>query len=188
MPVEAIFDKFPEMETERLILRQIHPSDAEAVFAILSDGSVTEFYDDDPFPSVSGSLDQIEVWERIFQRHWGIRWGIGLKSGGGLIGTCGYYSIHSLHKRAGIGYELARAHWTQGMMTEALTAILEFGFEALELNRAEAFVMPENTASIRLLEKLDFINEGLLAKYENWGSKGFVDLYIFALLRPESGL
>ena len=68
-------------------------------------------------------------------------------------------------------------------MTEALTAVLDFGFARIGLNRIEAYVMPGNTASIRLLEKLGFANEGLLAQYENWGGKGFVDLYMFGKTR-----
>ena len=72
-------------------------------------------------------------------------------------------------------------------MTEALGGIIDFGFGSLELNRIEAVIMPGNMASINLLEKLGFENEGLLREYERWGSKGFVDLCIFALLRKEWG-
>lgn len=68
-------------------------------------------------------------------------------------------------------------------MTEALDAILDLGFNKMELNRIEAVVMPENSASIKLLEKLGFHNEGLLKEYENWGSKGFTDLCMLSLLR-----
>jgi RimJ/RimL family protein N-acetyltransferase len=57
--------------------------------------------------------------------------------------------------RAGIGYELARPFWRQGIMTEALAAIIDLGF----------------------------YNEGLLKEYENWGSKGFVDLCMLSILR-----
>ena len=67
-------------------------------------------------------------------------------------------------------------------MTEAMRAILEYGFEALDLNRIQALVMPENEASIGLLEKLGFRNEGILKDYERWGSKGFVDLCMYAVL------
>ena len=70
-------------------------------------------------------------------------------------------------------------------MTEALCAILNFGFGEMELNRIESVVMPENTASIIMLEKLGFRNEGLLEEYEKWGSKGFVDLCMFAMLRKD---
>ena len=72
-------------------------------------------------------------------------------------------------------------------MTESLSAMIGFGFVELELNRIEAVIMPDNTASINLLEKLGFRKEGLLAEYEKWGSKGFVDLYMFAILRRDWG-
>lgn len=68
-------------------------------------------------------------------------------------------------------------------MTEALSAIINLGFGEMEVNRIEAVVMPENTASIIMLEKLGFRKEGLLEEYEKWGSKGFVDLYLFAMLK-----
>ena len=72
-------------------------------------------------------------------------------------------------------------------MTEALSAILKFGFDELELNRIEAVVLPENTASIQMLEKLGFRKEGLLEEYEKWGNKGFVDLCMCAILRKDFG-
>jgi ribosomal-protein-alanine N-acetyltransferase len=72
-------------------------------------------------------------------------------------------------------------------MSEALSAIIDLGFQEMELNRIEAVVMPENLGSIRLLEKLGFHNEGKLREYENWGEKGFTDLFMLSLLRKEWG-
>jgi len=184
MPISTAFEKFPLLETKRLILRQIQLPDASALYQILSDPAVTEYYDDDPFTDISQAQEQIESWLLGFERRWALRWGIALKSEGGLIGTCGLYGFHTLHLRAGVGYELAQAYWRQGIMSEALAAVCRFGFEVMELNRIQASVMPGNTASVRLLEKLGCINEGLLARYERWGSKGFVDLYMFGLLNP----
>jgi ribosomal-protein-alanine N-acetyltransferase len=89
--------------------------------------------------------------------------------------------------RAGIGYELARSHWRQGIMKEALGAIIALGFKEMGINRIEAVVMPENIASLKLLEKLGFHNEGVLKEYENWGSKGFTDLCMLALTRTSWG-
>jgi ribosomal-protein-alanine N-acetyltransferase len=183
--METAFKSFPVIETERLSLRKIHTADARAVFAILSEEVVAEFYDDDPYSSVSEALEQIGIWEWIFTNRRGIRWGITLKSGGGLIGTCGFYAFHRLHLRAGIGYELAPIYWRQGVMTEALSAILDYGFGEMGLNRIEASVMPGNIASIRLLEGLGFTKEGLLSQYEHWGSKGFVDLVMYSLLNSK---
>lgn len=183
MAINRAFQTFPQLETTNLFLRRMSPSDASALFKILSDDEVTEFYDDDAFVDVSQASDQIEVWENGFNTQSCIRWGITRKDEGYLIGSCGYYGFHTWYKRASIGYELARTCWRQGIMTEALGAIIEFGFGKMELNRIEAVVMPENTASIIMLEKIGFNKEGLLEEYEKWGSKGFVNLYMFAMLR-----
>jgi ribosomal-protein-alanine N-acetyltransferase len=184
MSIDRVFQEFPELQTARLVLRQITASDAPALYAILSDEQVTQYYDDDPFTDISQAEEQISAWENGYNRKWMLRWGIAFKPGGDLIGTCGFYGFHRLHLRAAIGYELMKSHWRQGIMSEALDAILAFGFDQVGLNRIQAVVMPDNLASIRLLEKLGFRNEGLLSKYEYWGNKGFLDLCMFGLTRP----
>lgn len=70
-------------------------------------------------------------------------------------------------------------------MTEALEAVLGFGFREVGLHRIQAVVMPGNVGSERLLEKLGFQREGILREYENWGDKGYVDVTMFSLLRGE---
>ena len=185
MSINKALQTFTKLETKNLFLRRMSPSDASALFKILSDDEVTEFYDDDTFVDVSQASDQIEAWENGFNNQSCIRWGITRKDENNLIGSCGYYGFHTWYKRASIGYELARNYWRRGIMTEALDAIIEFGFGKMALNRIEAVVMPENTASIIMLEKIGFKKEGLLEEYEKWGSKGFVNLYMFAMLRND---
>jgi ribosomal-protein-alanine N-acetyltransferase len=182
MSIDSVFQSFPQLETSRLLLRRMQVTDAEAIFKILADDEVTRYYDDATYTDISQARDQIEAWENGFRNKRCIRWGITRKDDRAVIGTCGYYGFHTWHMRAGIGYELARTHWRQGLMTEALTAILDLGFKKMGLNRIEAVVMPENGASIKLLEKLGFSNEGLLKEYENWGDKGFTDLCMLSVL------
>lgn len=183
MPIQQALQNFPLLKTKNLYLRRIKPADASAVFGVLSDEEVTEYYDDDPITDISQALDQIKAWDYGFINTRCVRWGITRKEEDVMIGTCGYYAFHAWNQRALIGYELARSSWRQGIMSEALAAVIGFGFTELELNRVEAVTMPENTASINLLEKLGFRKEGLLAEYERWSSKGFVDLWMFAMLR-----
>jgi ribosomal-protein-alanine N-acetyltransferase len=183
MSIDSIFQSFPQLETKRLVLRRLQGTDSDALYSILGDEEVTRYYDDATFTQVSQANEQIEAWENGFLHRRCIRWGITRKEDGVLIGTCGYYGIHPWHLRASIGYELGRQFWRQGLMTEALNAIIDLGFKAMNLNRIDALVMPDNIASIRLLEKIGFKNEGLLREYENWGDKGFTDLYILSLLR-----
>jgi ribosomal-protein-alanine N-acetyltransferase len=183
MTIDNIFQSFPQIETRNLVLRRIQEPDSQAIFRILSDEEVTRYYDDATFAQIDQANYQIQAWENGFKHERCIRWGITLKNDLGVVGTCGFYGFHSWHMRASIGYELGRPFWRQGIMTEALTAIMRVGFMEMDLNRIEAVVMPENQPSIKLLEKLGFANEGVLKEYENWGSKGFKDLCMFAMIR-----
>jgi ribosomal-protein-alanine N-acetyltransferase len=183
--LDCVFQSFPHLETERLVLRRLHRDDAESLFAILSDEEVARFYDDEAFAGISQARKQIEAWARGYEEWRVIRWGIVHRGTDTVIGTCGYYGFHRWHGRASLGYELARPYWRQGIMTEALAAIIGFGFREVGLNRVQAVLMPGNVASVKLLEKLGFQREGVLRQYENWGEKGYVDLFIFSLLRQE---
>jgi ribosomal-protein-alanine N-acetyltransferase len=69
-------------------------------------------------------------------------------------------------------------------MTEALTAVLNFGFKRLDLNRIEALVKPDNDASLGLLRKLGFREEGLLRQYGYWHGR-YHDLAIYSILKSE---
>jgi ribosomal-protein-alanine N-acetyltransferase len=86
-----------------------------------------------------------------------------------------------------LGYELHPDHWRKGLMTEALQAVLEFGFHGGAtpvVHRMEALVDSRNTASIRLLEKLGFQMEGVRRHFGFW--KGFyVDVLLFAMLNTD---
>jgi ribosomal-protein-alanine N-acetyltransferase len=183
MSIESIFRSFPQLGTRNLILRRMQVTDSNAVFKILADDEVTRYYDDATFTDISQASDQIKAWENGYINKRCIRWGIARKDDRTIIGSCGYYGFHAWHMRASIGYELAHPFWRHGIMTEALEAIIDLGFTVMGLHRIEAVVMPENNASIKLLEKLGFSNEGILKEYENWGGKGFVDLCMLALLR-----
>jgi [ribosomal protein S5]-alanine N-acetyltransferase len=176
------FDAFPEIETERLLLREIMPEDAPAVFAIFGDPAVTRYYDLDTYADISQAEELIDFFDESFELERAIRWGIERKADDQLMGTCGYVWLRRF--RGEIGYDLAQAYWRQGYMAEALDAILEFGFDELELNRIEALTMVENRASAALLEKLGFCAEGILRQHDYF--KGaFHDMRLFALLRQD---
>jgi len=185
LDLDAVFQAFPRLETERFVLRQLHASDAEPLFSVFSDEEVTRFYDDEAFTEVGQAREQIEAWARGFDAQRAVRWGIAQRTDDTVVGTCGYYGFHTWNSRGSIGYELARPSWRQGIMTEALDAIIGFGFGEIGLNRIQAVVMPGNVGSEKLLEKLGFRREGLLREYENWGGKGYVDVTMFSLLRSE---
>lgn len=180
--VETLFSTFPELETERLLLRQLQPEDAADLLRVFGDDEVTRYYDLYSYQSVDEAREMIDFFAESFELERGIRWGIARKQDNVIIGTCGYVWLRRF--RGEIGYELGRAHWRQGFMSEALDAILAFGFEALDLNRIEALVMLDNVASAGLLRGLGFEEEGVLREHDFFKER-FHDMRCFSILRRD---
>ncbi|BAY08440.1 GNAT family N-acetyltransferase [Calothrix sp. NIES-2098] len=182
MSINAAFQNFPQLTTENLILRETTLNDTPAVFQIFADDAVTKYHDVETATNIEQAQFLIQRRAERFQNQQAIRWGIARKEDNAIVGSCGY-SIRNRFQ-AEIGYELARDYWRKGLMTEALSAIIQWGFEQLDLNRIEAFVMLENNASIQLLKKLQFVEEGVLREYGFWKGR-FHDLKIFSLLKKD---
>jgi ribosomal-protein-alanine N-acetyltransferase len=64
--LDCVFQAFPHLETERLVLRRLHLTDAESLFAILANEEVTRFYDDVAFTEISQAREQIKAWASGF--------------------------------------------------------------------------------------------------------------------------
>jgi ribosomal-protein-alanine N-acetyltransferase len=174
---------FPYLETKRLLLRDATPEDAEAVFAVFSDSRVTQFHDMDTLISLDDAIKVIKRRKQGFESGRGIRWGITRKEDNYLIGSCGFTWIPEANG-AEVGYELASQFWQQGIMSEALNAILKYGFENKQLEFVIAEIMLENLASRKLLQKLGFQSQEILKKHGFWKGK-YHDLERFILTRAE---
>ncbi|WP_153396974.1 GNAT family N-acetyltransferase [Chryseobacterium vaccae] len=172
---------YPVLETERLILRQLTPDDAEDLFEYFSLNEVMEYYDLAPFKTIEDAQNIITHFNGEFEKGKGFRWALELKSEKRVIGTCGYHNWHKEHYKAEIGYELNPKFWRNSYMKEAVLPILTFGFETLQLHRVDAFIDPANIASEKLLKSLNFKEEGFLRDF--FFEKGkFVDAKIFGLI------
>jgi [ribosomal protein S5]-alanine N-acetyltransferase len=181
---EAFAAEFPAIETERLLLRKPEADDIPQLYSIFSNPEATRFYDVETFSSLIEAEDLLESLSWRYSMKQQIRWAICWKGDKTLLGTCGFHSIETHHNKSEIGYELHPEAWGKGIMSEALDAIIRFGFISLDLNRIEAVYFPENTASKKLLEKKGFKVEGLLRK--RFVHRGvFRDAAISALLREE---
>jgi len=175
---------FPQLETERLVLREIVPSDAEDLFRIFSDEETMEYWSSRPFTSVGQAVRLIESISRQVREGTGIHWAITQRGDDRLIGKCGYNEWRKAHRRGDISYIVARELWGRGVVSEAIRAVIDYGFDHMNLHSVEAGVTPGNDGSTRMLEKLGFCLEGHLRE-SFLVEDVFVDSLIYSLLRKD---
>ena len=178
-----IFADLPELETERLLLRKLRLSDAEAVFAYASDSEVTRYVLWDTHGSIEDSENFLRFANEGYERGDFGGWGLILKASGAFVGTCGLEAAPE-HARAELGYVLSREHWGRGLMPEAVWRVIRYCFERMDLNRVEARCIAENKASSRVMEKAGMSHEGTLRGRE-YIKGSYKDMKIYSILRRE---
>jgi len=177
--------KFPQLETERLILREMTLEDVEFYFRHFNNRKIIEGCCFPGPDSLEAARKELELYcVKPFKEDRGIRWGIVIKKSGELVGTLGYYDWVKTSFRAEIGYDLDPAYWGQGVMTEALQAALRYGFETMKLNRIQAIIDSENARSLKLVRWLHFRKEGVMRQRSYFNGQ-FRDDVCFSLLRSE---
>ncbi len=175
---------FPHLETERLVLREPRRSDAPSLLAAWRDAETMLYFGAEPLSTIAEARGQIRDFRDDARSGDGIRWIITERGRGEYIGDVGFFDFAPEHARAEVGFLLARPFWRRGLMHEALTSVLEFGFFTKSLRRVEALVDPRNDASLRVVERCGFATEGILRDYE-FERGEFIDLVLLSLLQSD---
>jgi ribosomal-protein-alanine N-acetyltransferase len=172
--------------TARLRLRPPRPEDAAGLLALAADPEVVRFTPLPRLGALAAAEAQLARWLAARARGEVAPWALEHTADGRFVGRCGYVARAwaPAHGRAEVAYVLARPYWGQGLMPEALRAVLAFGFERVGLNRIEATCEPANRRSARVLEKAGLRCEGLLRDYL-FDTGAFLDLQLWAVLRRE---
>lgn len=170
-----------ELHTERLHLRKMKVSDSPCLLKIWSDPEVTKFMNIGNFTDENQAKDMIKLLDEFSLDNKAIRFSIIEMESNEIIGSCGFNSLDFENEKAEIGYDIARAFWGRGYASEAISALLDYAFSTLKLNRIEAKVEPENVNSVKVLQKLNFMFEGTLRRYERVNGK-FIDLNMYSKL------
>ena len=178
------FSAAEAIEAPRVVVRLLRTEDLPDLLEVNGDSEVTALL---PYPAWT-SLADGEAWyermARLQEAGSALQFVVVLRSTSRAIGTCLLFRHEPTSARAELGYVLGRAHWRQGLMHEALTALLSHAFAGMGLRRIEAEVDPRNRASAALLGRLGFTREGLLRR--RWVRKGEPhDVEIHGLLRDE---
>jgi [ribosomal protein S5]-alanine N-acetyltransferase len=174
---------FPTLHTHRLTLREIVAGDAAAIMIIRGDYEVTRHNIGAAYTDIAQAHGLIDgIAEDVAG---GVpRWAIALRDDDTLIGMVGYNTWDRHDQRASVGFDLARAHWGGGIMSEALRCVIAYGFDEMRLNKIEADTSEHNVASMALLRKLGFREEGR-QREQFYEDERFHDLVLWGLLKRE---
>ncbi|MCC3423422.1 MAG: GNAT family N-acetyltransferase [Microcoleus sp. PH2017_01_SCD_O_A] len=184
MKLLDILANLPIIETERLLLRKITLNDASDMFEYASNPEVSEYTMWSTHTSIEDTKYFLKSLTKMYKRKELVDWGIVHKAEKKFIGTCGYVEWSMTHSRAEIGYALSARYWREGYMSEAVNAIIEFGFREMLLNRIVGRCEVNNIASARVMEKVGMQLEGIL-RQQLFVKGRYWDLKIYSILREE---
>ena len=181
---------FPTLRTERLVLRELLPGDAADVLVFRGDPEVQR-YDDPPIHTLQEAADFIDEMRQACANQQQQIWAVTLTGNPTVLGLVSLqqpdHRGDRYHCRAEVGYGLARASWGRGIASEAVRAVITYGFAHLDLNRIYAATIADNHESVRLLERLGFKREGTQRRHSLEDDGQFHDSAIYGLLRNDWG-
>ena len=180
----SVFSNLPVLQTPRLTLRAMTIRDAEDIYAYSRDPLVAEHVLWDAHENIHQTRAYIRYVLRQYKNGEPSSFAIVEKASGKVIGTIGYMWVSQDNASGEVGYSLARACWNRGYMTEALKAVIAFGFEELHLNRIEAQHETGNPASGAVMRKCGMRHEGTL-RQRLYNKGRYVDMELYAILRKD---
>ncbi|WP_412459212.1 GNAT family N-acetyltransferase [Alkalihalobacillus trypoxylicola] len=164
--VQDIYGDLPEIKTERLRLRKWKKEDLESLYAYGSNENVTKYVTWDTYSSYDDAERFIEQILQQYEQQQISPWAIEWRKTGDVIGNVDFVNWNIQDRRAELGYVLNESYWNKGVMTEAVKALIQFGFEKMNLVRLEAKCFEENIGSAKVMEKSGMLYEGKMRKYK----------------------
>lgn len=184
VPLPSELAEMPRLEGARVVLRPMQPRDVAVLFELFSDPRVMRYWSRLPMRGEDEARELYANALRGWRERTHLAWAIAAREEERLVGTCTLFAFRADQGRAVIGYALHPSLWRQGLAREVVRMAIGYGFGPLALRRIEADVDPRNEASVRLLETLGFVREGLLR--ENWRVGDEVsDSAIYGLLKRD---
>lgn len=143
----------PIIETHRLRLRLFEPSDVEQLHQLYSDPEVMRFMRGTR--SRQQAEEHVQAFAEQYAKTGFTMWAVEQKADGQIIGRVGLFFLDGTEE-VELAYLIAKSHWGKGFATEASVACLDFCFRQIALESIAAIAVPENGASLRVMEKLGF--------------------------------
>jgi len=172
--------EFPAIETERLILSQLKEEDLPFVTEYLQDKIFSDVTSNIPYPYTG---EHAKFWMKMsresFENNIGYTFAVRNKEGQ-ILGAIGLHDRDD--DKAELGYWMGKPFWNKGYITEAATALIDFGFNELQINKIYATYFLDNPASGRIMEKIGMEKEALLKQHLKKDGK-YIDVMMYSILK-----
>lgn len=177
------YAEFPHIAKGKVILRKIVESDIDGLFEIYNNENVFTYIPGEIKKNRDTVQKMIGHFERDFNKRKAIFLGIcSAEAPSEIVGVAEMFEYDAKVNMITIGYRLSKRNWGKGIATEAVRAMVDYLVNTAGINRIQAFVMPANENSQKVLQKNSFIKEGIMRQSQYWQGKGVVDLVVYALI------
>jgi ribosomal-protein-alanine N-acetyltransferase len=178
--------EFEYIETPRLMLRKISPIELNWLFENCSMDDIKSILNIKTQEAFDKEKQKYEQGYSCYNKTL-LYFQIIDKASNQMVGSCGFVRLYNDHARGEVGYAMSNEMFKRrGIMSEALERIIEYGFKDLNLNRIEAYVSPNNVASMKLMKKFKFVEEGLMRGHYFIDGE-YQDSLVFSILKKEYG-
>ena len=172
-----------ELSTGRLKLRPFDiRRDASRIFEICKSENTVRFYGMEPMRDISEAEKLLSCYSKGIMAGTSVHWGIVDAKTDVLIGDAGLMSIDNRNRRASSYCILDAAFWGRGLSNDAMKAIFDYAFSISSLNRIQAYIDVRNSRTIRSVEGIGFVREGVLRGYERDRDE-YIDDAVYAITR-----
>ena len=171
------------LRTNKYYLKEIESTDIENIYKGLSNTEVTQYYDVH-YSTLEETKIQMDWYRNIKEANTGIWWGIYGIDDNRFRGACGFNNLEAKHKKAEIGLWILKEYWGNGILKEVMPNLFRQGFEKLDLNRIEGYVLSNNEKCKKALKKVNFKYEGTMRECEIKNGE-LINIDIYAVLKSD---
>ena len=176
----------PIIETERLILRSLKMTDAQAIFDNwLSDERISDNRVSAAHKSVSETIKKLEKIVNNYSKNDFCWWGIEQKVNGELIGEIDLYDFDNETGNCEVSYSIGYEWWNKGYATEALRAVVDFGFRQMNVHKIAAAHNTDNPASGKVMTKVGMVQEGVIRHMIRNSNNQYKDCAVYGILQED---